>query len=79
MEIDYDDLNESPISAAIQLRRDMLIGVGALEDYIRSRSARDGATVYEVPGDASEPPPDPYPPDEQPHPNSDPHTARQWK
>lgn len=79
MEIDYDDLNESPISAAIQLRRDMLIGVGALEGYILSRSVRDGATAYEVLGGASEPPPDPCPPDGQPHPNSDPHTARQWK
>jgi hypothetical protein len=77
MIIDYEDLENHPISAAVGLRADMLDGVGQLEDYILSRSARDGATAYEVLGGVSAQPPDPYPTDEQPGPNSDPHTAQQ--
>ena len=79
MIIDYDDLENHPISAAVQLRADMLDGISQLEDYILSRSARDGATAYEVLGDVSAQPHVPCRPVGQPGPVLALHIAQRSK
>jgi hypothetical protein len=79
MIIDYDDLENNPISATIALRREMLAGVDALEDYILSRTVRESVTAYEVLGGAFAQPPDPSPPVGQPDPSLAQHIAQQSK
>ena len=79
MIIDYDDLEDNPIPAAIALRREMLAGVDALEDYILSRTVRESATAYEVLGDAFAQPPDPSPPVGQPDPALAQHIAQRLR
>ena len=79
MIIDYDDLEGNPISAAIALRREMLSGVDALEDYILSRTVRESATAFSVLGGAFAQPPDPSPPVGQPNPALAQHIAQRLK